>query len=412
MQYDYKHAEPLRRSHHQAAVSRLQAIMAVDGIDALIAFRGDNFNWINTHQSTFLELGAQGMAMIVVPREGAPIGIASEHDLQAQRINGLIADWRVYRDWTGWESRYAEGAVDYANNTQLLNPEAASPGIDVLRAVIGEIGADKGSIACERDDLKSGVFRQVESALADVRLVNSTDIIRRANRIKTPYEIYNLRHSAYHQWRVTHEVMSSIKPGTTYAEIRRRIEVGAAETPDIDGIHFFMLYMGKTVGATMRHYDLAVKAGDFVSIDLGFKTRGYISDSGRAYFVGEPSNLQRRIADVYHEAHLAVREKMVPGARIGDLYDLAAEKVRAHGLSDFRRGHIGHGLACSHNIEEYPYIVHGSDDVLEPGMVMTLEVPFYGRDFGAYFEEDILLITETGNESLTSAPLGLNVLPC
>jgi hypothetical protein len=43
---------------------------------------------------------------------------------------------------------------------------------------------------------------------------------------------------------------------------------------------------------------------------------------------------------------------------------------------------------------------------------MTLEIPFYGRGFGAYFEEDVVLITETGNESLTSAPFGLNVIPC
>jgi hypothetical protein len=43
---------------------------------------------------------------------------------------------------------------------------------------------------------------------------------------------------------------------------------------------------------------------------------------------------------------------------------------------------------------------------------MTLEIPFYGRGFGAYFEEDVVLITETGNEPLTSAPFGLNVIPC
>jgi Xaa-Pro aminopeptidase len=41
---------------------------------------------------------------------------------------------------------------------------------------------------------------------------------------------------------------------------------------------------------------------------------------------------------------------------------------------------------------------------------VTLEIPFYGRGLGGYFEEDILLMTEDGNESLTSAPFGLNVI--
>ena len=51
-----------------------------------------------------------------------------------------------------------------------------------------------------------------------------------------------------------------------------------------------------------------------------------------------------------------------------------------------------------------------SSGALQPHMVMTLEIPFYGRGLGGYFEEDILLITEAGHESLTSAPFGLNVI--
>ena len=43
-------------------------------------------------------------------------------------------------------------------------------------------------------------------------------------------------------------------------------------------------------------------------------------------------------------------------------------------------------------------------------MANNVEVPFYGTNFGVYFEEDILLINETGHESLTPAPLGLNII--
>jgi len=413
MKYNYGQAEAMRRDHHQEIVRRLQSLMAKEGIDALVALRGDNINWINTHPSAFLEWHIQGVTMLVVPREGRPIGITSEHEYKAMSLNGLVADWRVCRDWTGWESRYAgPQQVRFASELQLTDPDAPPPGIMVLKNVLEEIGAVRGKVALELSDVKARLLKQIEDALPDTHLMNSQPLVQKANRLKTPYEIYNLEFAAHHQWRVAQKVMSELTPGTSYAEIRRRIEAGAAETPDIDSIYFLQIYMGKIAGGTKRHYDIAVQYGDFISIDIGFTTRGYIADSGRAYVMGKPSDLQRRIADVYHEAHMKVREKMMPGARLGDLYDLAADSVRRHGLSDFRRGHIGHSLGCANTIEEYPYIRHGSNEVLEPGMVMTLEVPFYGTNFGVYFEEDILLINETGAESLTPAPLGLNVIPC
>jgi Xaa-Pro dipeptidase len=413
MNYDYGQVEPMRRSHHQEIVKRIQSLMIKDGIDALVAFRGDNINWINTHPSVFLDWHIQGVTMLVIPREGHPIGITTEHEYTAISVNGLVADWRVCRDWTGWESRYAgEQRVHFASDAQLASPDSMPPGIAVLKNVLGETGAARGKVALELTDVKAGLLKHIEAAMPHAQLVNSQPIIQKANRLKTPYEIYNLRYAAHHQWRVAHEVMSNLRRGTSYAEIRRRIEMGAAETPDIDGIYFLQIYMGKVAGATKRHYDITLEPGDLVSIDIGFTTRGYIADSGRAYVLGEPSNLQRRIADAYYQAHMEVKERMAPGARLGDLYDLAANSVRRHDLSDFRRGHIGHSLGCANTIEEYPYIRHGSNEVLEPGMVMTLEVPFYGTNFGVYFEEDILLINETGHESLTPAPLGLTVIPC
>ena len=56
--------------------------------------------------------------------------------------------------------------------------------------------------------------------------------------------------------------------------------------------------------------------------------------------------------------------------------------------------------------------MHGEDTVLQPNMIVTLEVPFYGRGFGTFFQEDILLITEKGSESLTAPGFGLHVIPC
>ncbi len=412
MIYDDATVEPLRRSHHDEIVARLQQGMAGRELDALVIFRSDHFNWVNAHESMFLRGGIQGMAMLVIPREGAAIGICADHEFEAMDRSGAVEDWRAVRTWTGLEDRYAKVAntMRYASEGQNLSPEGLAPFFHSLRNVLREIGLARGRLGVEINDLKYGIYRLLAGSLPDAQLADSQPLIQQAVMSKTPYEIFNTRYAAFQQWNRVHDVMMNIRAGDSDADICQRINEAVVAAPSIEGNRFLMLYMGESPSPTARYGDKRIAAGDMISIDLAFSVRGYASDSGRAYVLGEPSDLQARIARVYAEAHREVKRAMVPGARLGDLYDMAADMVRGHRLTDFKRGHIGHGLGCCTYVEEFPFIMRGADTVLRPNMIMTLEIPFYGQGLGAYFEEDIVLITEDGNESLTSAPFGLNVI--
>jgi Xaa-Pro aminopeptidase len=48
--------------------------------------------------------------------------------------------------------------------------------------------------------------------------------------------------------------------------------------------------------------------------------------------------------------------------------------------------------------------------VLEPGMVVNVEVPLYELGFGGFQIEDTLLVTETGHEYLIDLDKGLFVI--
>ena len=415
MIYDEKHADSLSVGHHRQIVERLQAAMAHDDLDALVVFRPDFFHWINTHQSVFIDNGIMGMAVLIIPREGEAIGICSEHEYDAMLESAAVRDWRAVQFWTGQEDRYATSntpAIRYASDQRSTSPEGGLlPFVASLKNTLEQEGLGKARLGVELSNLTVGLHQMLAAELAGCELKESLPLLTQARMLKTEYEIYNMRYAAHQQWTVCHDIMMSLRPGDTYADLRHRIQVGVAQAPSVDGNRFLMIYMGDTPAATSRNFDRTLKEGDMLSIDLGFTVRGYMSDSGRAYVMGEPSNLQRQIAEAYGQAHEEVKKAMVPGARTGDIYDMAASMVREQGLSDFRRGHIGHGLGCCTYVEEFPFLMTGADTVLQPNMIMTLEIPFYGRGFGGYFEEDILLITEEGNESLTSAPLGLNVIP-
>ena len=51
-----------------------------------------------------------------------------------------------------------------------------------------------------------------------------------------------------------------------------------------------------------------------------------------------------------------------------------------------------------------------SDAVLERGMVLTIETPYYEIGTGGLMPEDIVLITESGAECLTEPDNDLTVL--
>ena len=414
MNYDEKYADSLAVEHHRDIIKRLQLAIAKADLDALVVFRPDFFQWINTHQSVFIDGGIIGMAMLIIPREGDPIGICSEHEYDAMLESAAVSDWRAVQFWTGQEDRYATAttpAIRYASDFRSTSPEGGLlPFIVSLKNTLEQEGLSGARLGVELPNLTVGLHQSLLAELAGCELKDSVPLLTEARMFKTPYEIYNMRYAAYQQWTVCHDIMMNLKPGDSFAELRHRIQLGAAQAPSVDGNRFLMIYMGDTPAATSRNFNRTIAMGDMISIDLGFTVRGYVSDSGRAYVMGEPSDLQRQIADVYGEAHQVAKKAMVPGARTGDIYDMTASMVRGKGLTEFRRGHIGHGLGCCTFVEEFPFFMTGADTVLQPNMIMTLEIPFYGRGFGGYFEEDIVLITEDGNESLTTAPFGLNVI--
>jgi Xaa-Pro aminopeptidase len=79
--------------------------------------------------------------------------------------------------------------------------------------------------------------------------------------------------------------------------------------------------------------------------------------------------------------------------------------VRESGFPSYARGHFGHGLGASIWSEEWPYTAADSEVVLEAGMVMAFETPWYVDGIGGVIIEDMLLITEDGAETLAGATL-------
>jgi Xaa-Pro aminopeptidase len=82
--------------------------------------------------------------------------------------------------------------------------------------------------------------------------------------------------------------------------------------------------------------------------------------------------------------------------------DRAARQVIAEAGYGEQYGHgLGHGVGLA--VHEEPFIRQGAEEVLKPGMVVTVEPGIYLPDWGGVRIEDMVLVREDGVEVLSWA---------
>jgi Xaa-Pro aminopeptidase len=141
-----------------------------------------------------------------------------------------------------------------------------------------------------------------------------------------------------------------------------------------------------------------------VVLDFGVILSGYCSDMTRTVHLGKPSAKESDAFAAVLEAQEAAVAAVAPGAKCGEVDEAARCVLRRAGLAKFFTHSTGHGVGLE--IHEGPRIAAGQKQRLEPGMVITVEPGVYlSGQFGIRIE-DMVLVTATGHEVLTTAPKG------
>jgi Xaa-Pro aminopeptidase len=121
---------------------------------------------------------------------------------------------------------------------------------------------------------------------------------------------------------------------------------------------------------------------------------------------GASSKEAREAYDAVLEAQQAAIAAVRPGISVGEV-DAAARKVlRKAGLGRYFTHSTGHGVGLE--IHEAPRVAAGQKEVLQPGMVITIEPGVYFPGKWGVRIEDMVAVRENGCEVLT--PTGKNFL--
>lgn len=148
--------------------------------------------------------------------------------------------------------------------------------------------------------------------------------------------------------------------------------------------------------------DRVMQDGELVTVDMGAKLNGYNSDMTRTVAIGTPSAEMRRVYDAVLEAEEAAVKAVKPGVRAADLDRLARDILTKHGLGDAFAHSLGHGVGLE--VHEAPGLRGTSEEVLQPGMVITIEPGAYLPGVGGVRIEDLVLVTGDGYRVLSQAP--------
>lgn len=252
----------------------------------------------------------------------------------------------------------------------------------------------------ESEDLLYSKYEHLRDALEGVKLIPIKDEITSLRRIKTKNELEYIKKAEAIGDKVFTEILTFIKPGMTELEIAARIEyllkIYGGERSSFPAI------VASGLNSSMPHAvptHKKVESGDFLTMDYGCVYEGYCSDMTRTIVVGKANDKQKEIYKLVLEAQLAALDAIKPGLKGKDVDKVARNIIYKAGYE----GCFGHGLGHSVGlfIHENPRLSPSEEDVIEAGMIETVEPGIYIRGFGGVRIEDLVLVTENGHENYT-----------
>ena len=262
----------------------------------------------------------------------------------------------------------------------------------------------RGRVGFEAEHLPYAALERLRE-LSPVEWVPTKGVIERLRLKKTPEEVARIRKAQALAEKALEHALDLLKPGVEEREVALEMEFflrkagaeGAAFPPIVaSGVRGALPHAGAS--------EKRLEAGELVTLDLGAKVAGYHSDMTRTVALGKPPLEMRRVHQAVLSALEVALENLRPGRTGKEVDALAREELKRHGLDRYFVHSLGHGVGLA--VHEGPSLSPYTEEVLEPGMVVTVEPGVYLPGVGGVRIEELVLLTEDGIELLSRFPRG------
>lgn len=243
---------------------------------------------------------------------------------------------------------------------------------------------------------------RLEEALKGVELVPTRGLALGLRRLKDPAEMKAMRQALAIMEQALKQVLALDIVGRSERELALMLN-RLVEDMGADGPAFPPIVASGPNGAE-PHAEPGpriIERGEPVIFDVGAKFQGYASDMTRTVVAGGLEAADERFRQIYaivRQAQLAALAGIRPGMTGVEADQIARQIIAASGHGQ-RFGHsLGHGVGL--NTHESPSLSPGSKDILEPGMVFTIEPGIYLPGWGGVRLEQMALMTKDGCQLL------------
>ena len=327
----------------------------------------------------------------------------------------LVSDQR-------FEVQIKEECPEFAKGQELdlhIRPHNRTT-LEVAAEVLGKCGAK--SVAVEASRLTLSEFEALKELAPKLTFVPHKDLVESIRAVKDPGEVERMREAVRVAERAYRMFLATVRETDTEKDMAdaldgylRRAGARGSAFPPIDAVGDRAALPHAPPGD--RPLEVASKVLIDWGADLVYKSD--ITRTLRSPFGIAPTrrNKFERVGFEFEEVYQVVLDAqnaalaaLHPGAKAKDV-DAAARKVIASAklrsepsakLGDFFTHGLGHGIGLE--VHEAPRIRANSEDVIETGMIVTLEPAVYIPGWGGIRIEDEVLITRDSCTLLTSLP--------
>lgn len=340
------------------------------GIDAMMITKKENYRYLSCFTGT--------CAVLLITKEHAVI----------------VTDFR-----------YEEQASDQCSGYKVVKYEGKIE--NELSKQCKEL--DIKSLGFEGSDVSFADYLRYKESFATVKMEPQTGIVERLRLVKDEDEIENIDCAVKIADNVFEQIINIIKPGIKESDIAAELEY-IMKKSGASGASFDII-VASGFRCSMPHgvaSDKKIEYGDCITLDYGAIYKGYCSDITRTVFVGKPQKELIKIYNIVLDAQKAGIESVIEG-RTGKEADAAARKYIYSAGYEGRFGHgLGHGVGLE--IHEAPRLSPAGEQILENGMVVTVEPGIYIPGLGGVRIEDVVVVNGTNPRILTQSSKDVIVL--
>jgi Xaa-Pro aminopeptidase len=321
---------------------------------------------------------------------GAPVMLCGPESDEYARMRGRIGEVRVLREFTHPDEDYPYSVI--------------SSLAEILRETYPELDAIRSVGVAGKSLMNSDLYAALQSTLPGAQWLDVDQRVCMLRAVKTPAEIEVIRYAYACAQAAMEAAIDTVRAGVTEREVAAAADIAmrqmgaegvAFDTVVVSGPRLTRAILGRSTFRT-------IEDGDLVVITIAPRYEGYHAAIARPIFVGQQNPEIRRAFEVAHQAQLACIDALKPGVEGRAIDQLGRQRVGEGGFGEY---YLYTGVHSVGVIEfEPPIFSSHNPTVLQPGMVVSIDIPMFNAPWGGLRIEDGFVMTETGAERLHHTP--------